>query len=255
MADPFGDATGTKKKSEGVADVINRLLQNLVLKCSKEDGIRDYFHVAVIGYGDRVGPAFTGALSGRDLAPIGAIGNNPAKIEARAKKTDDGAGGILEQNIRFPIWLEATASGGTPMSQALRSAKDTAASWISSHPSGFPPVIINITDGEATDGDPRQDAAAIRQLESGDGRVLLFNIHISSQRAAPIEFPATPAGLPDRFAEQLFEMSSELPPHMVSVARQDGLPVGDGSRGFAFQADMVALIRFLDIGTRPSGLR
>jgi hypothetical protein len=31
--------------------------------------------------------------------------------------------------------------------------------------------------------------------------------------------------------------------------------VTDGARGFVFNADIVAVIRFLDIGTRPSNLR
>ena len=38
MDKPFGGQPG-KKKSEGVADAINRLLQNLVLKCAKADGV------------------------------------------------------------------------------------------------------------------------------------------------------------------------------------------------------------------------
>ena len=53
MAGPFGGAPG-KSKADGVADAVNRLLQNLALKCAKSDGIRDYFHVGVIGYGGRV---------------------------------------------------------------------------------------------------------------------------------------------------------------------------------------------------------
>jgi hypothetical protein len=31
--------------------------------------------------------------------------------------------------------------------------------------------------------------------------------------------------------------------------------VSDGMRGFVFNADIVSVIRFLDIGTRPSNLR
>src|SRR5262249_10341779 len=59
MAKPFGGQPG-KSKAEGVADAINRLLQNLVLKCARADGVRDYFHVAVIGYGAELGPALGG---------------------------------------------------------------------------------------------------------------------------------------------------------------------------------------------------
>jgi hypothetical protein len=59
MGEPFG-AQPEKPKADGVADSINRLLQNLVLKCTKGVGIRDYFHVGVIGYGGRVAGRQTG---------------------------------------------------------------------------------------------------------------------------------------------------------------------------------------------------
>ena len=44
---------------------INRLLQNLVIKCAKGEGINDYYVIGVIGYGKQVGPAFGGPLAGR----------------------------------------------------------------------------------------------------------------------------------------------------------------------------------------------
>src|SRR6516162_10307375 len=96
MLEPFGRQPD-KQKADGVADAINRLLQNLVIKCTKSDGIRDYFHVGVIGYGAKVGPAFGGALAGQGLVPISEIGDKPLRVEQRTKKMDDGAGGILEQ--------------------------------------------------------------------------------------------------------------------------------------------------------------
>ncbi len=255
MADPFGAGESSRRKADGVADAINRLLQNLVIKCAKEEGIRDYYHVGVIGYGAHVGPAFGGSLAGRELVPISEIGNMPARIEERIKKVDDGAGGLVDQPVRFPIWFDPVASGGTPMCQALGVAHHILQSWLSQHPACFPPIVINITDGEATDGDPSGPADAIRRLSSNDGEVLLFNVHLSSQRAVPIEFPDTAVGLPDQFAQLLFRMSSLLPAYMRSIAQQEGYRVSEATRGFVFNADIVAVIRFLDIGTRPSDLR
>src|SRR5947208_1975411 len=98
MADSFPDKP--MRKADGVADAINRLLQNLVIRCAKEEGVRDYFHVGVIGYGAHVGPAFSGPLAGRELVPISEIGNMPARVEERTKKVDDGAGGLVDQTIR-----------------------------------------------------------------------------------------------------------------------------------------------------------
>jgi len=64
--DVFASGESTRKKCEGVADAINKLLQNLVIKCAKEEGVRDYFNVAVIGYGATVARRMEPA-AGREL--------------------------------------------------------------------------------------------------------------------------------------------------------------------------------------------
>lgn len=254
MQDPFGGGESTRKKADGVADAINHLLQNLVIKCAKSEGIRDYYYVGVIGYGDQVGPAFSGALAGKELAPVSEIANSP-RIEERTKKIEDGAGGLVDQTIKFPIWFDAVANGGTPMCRALTRAQGIISGWLGQHPDCFPPIVINLTDGESTDGDPTNLADGIKSLKSNDGNVLLFNVHLSSQRATPVEFPDSEAGLPDQFAQLLFRISSPLPDYMRSIAQQEGIPVSDGTRGFVFNGDMVSVITFLSIGTRPSNLR
>lgn len=255
MQDPFGGGESTKKKADGVADAINKLLQNLVIKCAKSEGVRDYYYVGVIGYGNHVGPAFAGALAGREMAPVSEIANQPARVEERVKKIDDGAGGLLDQTIKFPIWFDAVSNGGTPMCAALGRAQSILSNWFAQHPDCFPPIVINITDGESTDGDPTNAANSIQNLSSSDGNVLLFNLHLSSSGATPVEFPDSDTGLADQYAKLLFNMSSPLPDYMRSIAQQEGFPVSDGTRGFVFNADIVSVIRFLDIGTRPSNLR
>jgi hypothetical protein len=255
MEDPFAGGESLRKKADSVADAINRLLQNLVIKCAKEEGIRDYFYVGVIGYGDKVGPALSGALAGKELASISEIGNQPARIEQRVKKVEDGAGGLVEQPIRFPVWFDPKAHGATPMCQALKTAHDVLARWLPQHPDSFPPIVINLSDGEATDGNPAAAALALRQLHNNDGNVLLFNIHLSAKGGHPIEFPDSEANLPDQYARQMFELSSMLTPTMRSIAQHEGYVVSETSRGFVFNADMVSVIKFLDIGTRPSNLR
>src|SRR5207247_9562403 len=81
MVDPFGGEESGRRKADQVADVINRLLQNLIIKCAKQEGVRDYYHIGVIGYGTQVGPAFAGSLAGKELVPLGEVANNPARIE------------------------------------------------------------------------------------------------------------------------------------------------------------------------------
>jgi hypothetical protein len=255
MSDPFSGGAEGKSKADGVADAINRLLQNLVIKCAKSEGVRDYYYVGVIGYGAEVGPAFGGTLAGQEMVPISQVADHPARVEERTKKVDDGAGGLIDQAVKFPIWFDPVAHGGTPMCQALDRAQQLMSGWVAQHAESYPPIVINITDGEATDGDPRPHAETLRQLATSDGNLLLLNCHLSGAAAAPVLFPESAAGLPDPYAEQLFEMSSILPARLREAAQAEGYAVGEQPRGFAFNADLVELIRFLDIGTRPSNLR
>ena len=254
MQEAWGGESG-KNKAEALSTIINRLLQNLVLKCAKSEGVRDYYDVGVIGYGAAVGPAFSGPLSGKELVPIGEVANQPARVEERTKKVDDGAGGLIDQSIKFPVWFEAIANGGTPMCQAMSRAQSILGRWVTEQPTSFPPIVINITDGQATDGDPAAAANALKDLKTEDGQLLLFNIHVSSRPASPIEFPSDESRLPDDYAKHLFRMSSPLPGYMKTIAIEEGIPVGDSPRGFVFNGDMVSVIRFLDIGTRPTSLR
>lgn len=256
MQDPFGSITGTKTKAMGVADAVNRLLQNLVIKCTKSEGIRDYYNVAVVGYGGKgVKPAFGGSLENKTLIPISEIGNNPYRLEERRKKTEDSSGAVVEQTIKFPVWFEPVAYGGTPMNSALQQATSIVVKWLAEHPHCFPPIVINISDGESTDGDPFQSAYDLMTLSSTDGDVLLFNVHISSSNHQPIEYPDNEAVLPDQHARLLFTMSSPLPDYMRKMVGNEGIDISYNTRGFVFNADLVSVIRFLDIGTRPSNMR
>lgn len=275
MKDPFGGAEeegdAAPSKARVLADTVNRLIQNLVLRCAKEDGVRDYFHVAVVGYGERVRPLVRAALtpqgepadglprpggegSGDEWVPISALADRPLRLEERLRRVPDGAGGEAERRVRVPIWFEAEARGGTPMCQALDYAARLVRRWTETHPSGFPPVVVNVTDGEATDGDPLRQAHVLRSYGTDDGEALLFNVHLSSANEPAVELPDTTEGLPDGHARQLFQMSSELPFPMRAAAEAEGYAVGMDTRGFLFNADPVGLVRFLEIGTRPSTL-
>lgn len=254
MSDTIGGEVA-EKKADVVANAINRLLTELSVKCAKEEGVRDYFHVAVIGYGHSVGSAFVGALASRDLVPLSEVANNPARVEDRAKKVPDGAGGLVEMSISFPVWMDPVASGATPMTRALGYADSLVARWVEQHPGGFPPIVLNLTDGESTDGDPTSAAISIASHATTDGTALLFNLHVSAAGGAPVVFPDAEAGLPDSYARTLFQMSSVLPSHMRSYAASQGHRATESTRGFVYNADITSVVEFLDIGTRATELR
>jgi hypothetical protein len=249
MAEPCAGQPD-KPKAQGVADGINRLLQNLVLKCTKSGGVRDYFHVGVLGYGGRVSWMLGGGRPGEQLLRVSFVADNLVRVEERTRKVDDGAGGLAEQRVKFPVWVEPTAGGRTPMCQALAAAGQAVTDFINRNPRSYPPLVVNITDGKATDGNPEVPAAALKGLTTADGNALLFNAHLSSTPARPVEFPSEERELLDPEARVLFRMSSVLPPRLQEAARAEGFPAGPATRGFVVNADLVSVIRFLDIGTR-----
>jgi hypothetical protein len=244
-------ANSLLSKAEALRDAINNLLYEVVLRCIKDpdEGPRPYYDIGVIGYGSGVAPALGGRLAGLELASIVEVANNPLRVEERLRKLDDGAGGIVEQQVKFPVWFEAVGNNGTPMSSAIDHAGTILATWVREHPESFPPIVINISDGAATDGDPREWADRLRSLSTDDGAVLLFNLSLSSNPAPSVSFPATPGQLSDEYAQTLFDMSSVLPPFMCQLATTHGFTLDDGARGFVFNADIVSVVTFLQIGT------
>lgn len=255
MNELIGGGDVPMKKAEAVADAVNRLLSELSIKCAKEDGVRDYFHVGVLGYGASVGPIFDGALAGRDLVPLSEVAANPARVEERTRPIGSRGGKKSDRPVKFPTWFHAVAYGDTPMCAALSRARDVMTEWLSAHPGSFPPIVVNITDGESTDGDPSVPADALKGLMSTDGSVLLFNLHLSSDQSDPVVFPGPAAVLPDDYARLLFSMSSTLPEDMRSSAQRVDLGIDEAARGFAFNADISSIVQFLDVGTQVMDLR
>jgi len=249
-------AASEKTKAQFVADVLNRTLMDLVTRCTKAEGVRDYFEIGVIGYGGQgAHNGLQGALSSHVLNPISALEANPLRVETRKRKTDDGAGGIIEQSVKFPVWFEPMASGGTPMCDAIRKAGEELAAWCDAHPNCYPPTVLHVTDGQSTDGDPEPLADALRQFSTTDGNVLMLNLHVSAVSGTPTTFPDSDSNLPDQYAKTLFSMSSLLPAHIAKYAQEKGHKLSSESRGYMFNAEAGEIVDFFDIGTRASQLR
>ena len=257
MSEPAGQGQGTK--ADVLALAVNNLLGNAVLLCSRGgERIYNYFEVGVVGYGAKIGPILHGADADRRVLPVSELAENPRRVDAVTRRVPDGAGGVVAVNQQMPVWVDPLSDGATPMVSALTYAEPVIASWCTEHPSSFPPIVINVTDGASTDGDPRDAADRIRALSTDDGAALVFNLHLSAFGGQSVTFPDAAASLSDPNAQRLFEASSILPPSMLEASASLGYSVTAGSRGFLYNADVTMVIDFLDIGTRavtPTGLK
>jgi len=258
MGDPFG-GDPRFRKCEVAADSINKLLNTLIADCQRHSEIRHYCDVGVIGYGGRdgVGPAFIHPhLKGRDLIPIPEIANN-ADIEERQRKIPDGNGGLEEVTEQFPFWLKAVAETDTPMCEALQKTKRILNDRILKYMQSFPPIVINITDGEVTDGsipDMINYGNAIKALSTNDGNVLLFNVHISTSNVQGVLFPKSAREIPqDEYSQALFEMSSPLTDFMIWNAHllsEKYQSLERGCKCYGYDTNFEQFVHFLQIGVK-----
>ena len=246
-------------KHEQAAAALNRTLSEIVQRCSLGEEIRDYFHVGIITYNTTRTGAPLVITPFEDVGPAAPF-RLASEVEAAAEVTDrpvkasDGKGGLIELIEAVPEWLVPEASGATPMCEALALAKQALEQWVSEHPESFPPIVINISDGAATDGNPVPIATDIMNVATQDGDTLLFNVHLSDVSALPVMYPGDEGELPknEGYALDLFQMSSVLPERSRRQAANLGIPVTDQSRGYVFNSDLAALVQFLEIGTRPA---
>lgn len=257
MSQPWA-GTPNLTLAEGAAQALNRVLYEVCLTCAKEPGAppRHYFDIGVFGYGksassdrETVESALSGPVANAPLVSLTDLATHPLAVREVQHSID------LPPS-RMPIWIEPIHGQRTPMCQAIAIAGQHVADWVAAHPDSLPPIVINITDGMVTDSpyqkaDISEWARRLRSLHTNDGNALLLNVFLSPDATQPSLFPSTGQHLPEP-GPLLFSMSSELPPVMVRHAAQEGYELYPGARGMAFNADMSALVKFLEIGTKTS---
>jgi hypothetical protein len=248
-------AGSSRPKIEAVATAINRFIGELIAMCEKgEEKPRHYFDVSALGFTtDHNGvpvieSLFAGPLAGQDLVSVVDLYDYPLDFETRQR--DDGAGGLVE--FTFPVWFRTPPPenmAGTPMCGVLDRCFQVAQEWCRLHPQSTPPMVILLTDGESTDGNPEPLAERLRSLTTEDGNLLLFICHLSASAASPVLFPLGEEDLPDDYGRKLFRMSSELPARIRHTAELKNLIAPTGAHGLAFNADGVRLLQLISVGT------
>ena len=261
MHDSFrqGQAGQGKRKCDMVATVFNGFMNELLTtNTTIKDGmpeVKARAELSVFGYeGSSVKPALGGALANKVIVSLPEMQMNPISIEMRKKREVDDVGSVIEIDVPFPVWVEAKHGGGTPMCAALRRSLELAEQWTHTHPNNYPPVIINITDGMATDGDPSQVAQQLASVETTDGSALLFNVHLTDKNEPSVMYPASEAELPnDKYARQLFNMSSVIPESSrVLLESLLGQAVAPGARGLIYNGDAASVRLMFNFASMPA---
>ena len=233
-------------KAEAAALIVSRIIHELSLACDTEEGVKDRCRVCLIGYGERVHSVVDGMISDLHASPI--------EVKKVERLIPDGAGGVVPIEANIPIWLRPQANNGTPMHTAFECAAEIIEQWCVEWPDNFPPVVFNITDGEAADPILTVDVArTVMNLQTTDGNVLVFNVHIANSGSEVI-FPHDKGQFSqDPSAEFLFSISSDLPDVLRKEAQNHGFSPQPNAKCFGHNVTEVGLTKILEFGTLGTG--
>lgn len=246
-----------KTRAEVAALAVNRCIQSILQRCKVMEQTKDRCFVVVIGYG---APTVNPKAGGQSAYLI--VGGKISEVEKQLIRTDvikkkakvsDGAGGLMdgEKTINLDVWVEPFVEGNTPMDAAFMKAEEFASKWVLEHPDNFPPVVINVTDGEPNDPPAAEKAArSLMSVATSDGNLLLFTAHISDGNGKTI-LPSSEAAVSSQFEKLMFRLSSEIPASMIDLAKKAGFEdAKPGSRGLVINGQAGDMIQLIDFGSR-----
>lgn len=242
-------------KAEAVAFTANALISELVDRSRRTDGVRNYYDVAVVGYGN---DSVDMLLDEAGWLSVDALARREPRMSRISVETlmPDGTAAMVEHSRAR--WVEPHAEGTTPMYEAMLRVRDMVAEWCDKmeNRESFPPIVINITDGEPSDCNDRElldICSQVRGISTQDGNVLLLNIHITTSDTLPsVVFPMADELLSvGRSARVLAECSSIMPEAFAEAIHDlKGAGAVPPYHGMGYNATVAELLSIINIGSR-----
>lgn len=247
---------GGKTRAEWGATAVNRCIMEIVKRCEDMETVKDRCSLVVIGYG---APTKCPKAGGQEAyimvgGKISEVAKQKLRTDTTTKKTkiSDGAGGLMDGETQFhlDIWIEPYVEGSTPMDQAFMKAEEVASKWILEYPHNFPPVVVNVTDGEPSDPASAEKAAnSLMNVATSDGNLLLFNAHYTDGKNE-IVFPNSESQFSSPLGRLMFRMSSEIPSTLLPSAKEAGFEdAKQGCRALVVNGSMTEMIKLINFGS------
>lgn len=246
-------------KAEAVTIIASAIITELIDRCRRIEGLRNYYDVAVIGYGNDMVDMLLGE---EDFVSVERLTHRQHKSRSASYEVElpDGQSRIIEHNSS--LWFEPKAEGNTPMYEALLKARNLVERWClhEQNRDSFPPIVINITDGEMSDCNPSElldISTIIRRQATNDGNTLLLNIQIeSSLETKALIFPTREELQNVSAATRLFAESSSVMPELFNqdIINLKGKGYEPPFIGMGYNANILELLSIINIGSRSGPL-
>ncbi len=263
MADIVPFRGKSSSKAEAVAYICNSAIREMILRATREDGVRNYYDILVVGYSGSGVVNILGEVDGSPFIPVNRLKDFVIDSHGLNDVVDmpDGGGNQLRKGV-VQRWITPTAYGETPMHEALTYIYSLVKAW-SEEPKNidaYPPIIFNITDGITSDcnlDELSYVSDEIKSLKSVQGEALLMNIHISQISQAPqrVLFPMAEDVVMNRcqYFKALYDTASYMPEEFNEhICKYLNITNNDNSirfKGLGYNSSFSDIFAMLNIGS------
>ncbi|MBO5771885.1 MAG: VWA domain-containing protein [Alistipes sp.] len=239
-------------KAQAVAVIVGAMIDELVMRSRFCDEHRNYYDVAVIGYSNT---SVYSLLDFEGFVPVTMLAQ--CQVPQVELRFDDEPSAEGPASLTYSEWIKPRAEGETPMYETLATIYDMVGRWCNEpqNRDSFPPMVFNITDGEASDCDEAsllRMAERLRATSTRNGSTLLVNTHLSSDpKAKALLFP-NPSEVPHGVdkVNLLEQMSSLLPePFNAAVESVRLTPSTPPYLAMAYNASAADAFSIINIGS------
>ena len=199
----------SKARAEG--GIIDRVINELILRNTNYGIINDRYNISVMGYGDYAYSCFEKG----NVKTLKILQDDPLFVRTISKviKTRQGEKTI---EIKQPAWIKINSEGNANLYKALKKTKDIVEKWAEEHESSHPPIVIHITEyryHDADDSEMKQMANQIKSILTNDGNALFFNIILTEKPdTVSVLFPCHEWEIGNYYYGKMYYMMSSILP-------------------------------------------
>lgn len=163
--------------------IINKIIYEEIIRNFEDDAPKNRYYISVIGYNHHAKVLCSGWLKDLDASPL--------RINTLIKKVPDGIGGIVEVEVKQPLWVESETNLQSFDSyiDAIKFAISLASLWADDQL--LAPIVIDISNKCHTSS-AMTEIEQLKAISTVDGNVLFWGSFPDGEVASGAVFSSMP---------------------------------------------------------------
>lgn len=193
--------------------VVNEIIGEQILRNYNGDAPKNRCFISVIGYNHTVKKLCCGLLKDLDVLPL--------RYETTTKKISDGVGGIVEVEVKQPVWVEPSTNQAhfASYAEAVKQTIELVRLWSESQV--MAPIVVDISK-ECHAQNATKEIEQLKAISTADGKVLFWGSFSECVDTSESNYSSMPEEWKWRFSE--WEIN-EKDFHCGIINREKTLPI------------------------------